>query len=208
MADGSRSQSVPPNPWWSDKMKREFALQNARPETLPAVPHEDSDLDAPDERVGGVGKGRGGSTLGGRLFVTPCSRRSEGRGATAGKRTEGDLPKDPDSDRPPKQAPRTSGPMPPGQGPSERVEPDGLQRALEAEMVTCDGEDHLHDLQRRQDDGDRRGGKQGGGGGVIPQTPRKRSPTTRKEGPSQGASIQVPPGSPPLFRSRRSLRSL
>lgn len=45
------------------------------------------------------------------------------------------MPQDPGSDRPPKHVPQTMGPMPPDLGSKGQEQQDGLQRALEAEMV-------------------------------------------------------------------------
>ena len=150
-----RSHSMPPlNPWWSDRCKREALLRYARPEDLP-VPHDgdDSDLlETQGDRVGGCGKGRGVSALeggGNGLFVTPPSRREEeeDRGRGGGKRTHGAMP-EMVREAKGRQPARTMGPMPPTpENPGSEVSKDqgerrakehhdGLQRALEAEMVT------------------------------------------------------------------------
>ena len=59
-------------PWWSEKVQQEAWLRHHRPEDLP-VPH-DGDLED-GGNAGWTGKGRGTSTGGGRVFVTPPSNR-------------------------------------------------------------------------------------------------------------------------------------
>ena len=155
-----RSRSSPPgydlvNPWWSQRLRDEVALRNKRPENLPVPFDEDLDGPGPEEArvesagggAGRVGKGRGVAT--GRLFVTPPSRRSEGRGGN--RRSEGKLPEEQPSaeaargherDRtmgpvPPEGAPPRGPPMAAGAAvpPPQKGDPDSLQRAFEAEMV-------------------------------------------------------------------------
>lgn len=79
------------------------------------------------------------------MFVTPPSRRhGDGRGHAGGRRSDGTMPTGTTTaeekmglgvEGPVKT---TEGPLPPKPGPSQRqaAEPDHLQRAFEAEMVT------------------------------------------------------------------------
>ena len=138
-----RSQSLPPlTPWWSERIQREAILQHRRPQDLP-VPHDgdDGDLEevAPGEGVAGSGKGRGLLTQGGRVFVTPPSRRTpEGRGGGPGRKTAGTMDEGSINKPSPPAAGRTMGPMPPEpeEAPKKRDETQGnLQRAMEAEIV-------------------------------------------------------------------------
>ena len=147
-----RARSLPPsseamvNPWWSDKCKLEAMLQHRRPEDLPVPADEDLEVEADavqDSTMGsgGSGKGRGTSSLhglvGGRLFVTPPSHRGSTEGRGLGKQTEGAMPPSGDGSAPSKA--ETMGPVPPKHRPSrcsEESDGRGLQRALEAEMVT------------------------------------------------------------------------
>lgn len=103
-----RAQSMPPeaNPFWSERLQSEVALQRSRPGDLP-IPQDDGEGEwemeeetAPvqDKRTGCVGKGRGGasgSTGSNRMFVTPpstCWR--DGRGNGLGRRSDGVMPPD------------------------------------------------------------------------------------------------------------------
>ena len=112
------------------------------PQDLP-VPHDgdDGELDevTQGEGVAGTGKGRGLLTQGGRVFVTPPSRRTpEGRGAGPGRKTAGTMDEGSTNQPSPPAAGRTMGPMPPEpeKARPKRDETQGnLQRAMEAEMV-------------------------------------------------------------------------
>ena len=156
-----RSRSTPPgsydmvNPWWSQRLRDEVALRHKRPENLPVPFDEDMDgLGPEDARVesagggaGRVGKGRGLAT--GRMFVTPPSRRSGGRGGN--RRSDGQLPEEQPSEEAAGKngGSRTMGPVPPEGAPPRgppttagaavppphKGDPDSLQRAFEAEMV-------------------------------------------------------------------------
>ena len=107
------------------------------------MPHDgdDGELDevTHGEGVAGTGKGRRLLTQGGRLFVTPPSRRTpEGRGGGPGRKTAGTMDEGSNTKPSPPAAERTMGPMPPDPEvePKKRDETQGnLQRALEAEMV-------------------------------------------------------------------------
>ena len=148
-----RSHSVPAsghaaivNPWWSERLQAEALLRHKRPEDLPVPQDEDLDLEAVQDQntASGLGKGRGALTLGGRLFVTPPSRRcSEGRGRGGLGKTEGQMPGE-SSGEPPSRRDKTMGPIPPQYAPPPKHAPPpkpdvddscGLQRAMEAEMV-------------------------------------------------------------------------
>ena len=224
-----RAHSLPPtggpvvaNPWWSDRLKAEVALRARRPENLP-LPQDGEDDDweereaAPvrDGRTGTSGKGHGevpqGGSQSGRMFVTPPShRQAEGRGQ--GRRSDGTMPM---SATPTEkkslggQGKVTEGPLPPKVTAKASVsEPDHLQRAFEAEMVTFLREQNelltseVAELKRQQTmQGSATsssipsswervdGGPAGCGGGEKitmkslhvepPQTPRGRSPTKR-----------------------------
>ena len=154
-----RAHSVPPEaiPFWSERLQTEVALQRSRPGDLP-IPQDDGEGEwemeeetAPvqDKRTGCVGKGRGGasgSTGSNRMFVTPpstCWR--DGRGNGLGRRSDGAMPPDSVGSEDSTKATKankvkagksTMGPMPPKVGPHVHGEPEGLQRALEAEMVS------------------------------------------------------------------------
>lgn len=151
-----RAHSVPPeaNPFWSERLQTEVALQRSRPGDLP-IPQDDGEGEwemeeetAPvqDKRTGCVGKGRGGASgsMGSnRMFVTPpstCWR--DGRGNGLGRRSDGAMPPDSVGSEDSTKATKvkagksTMGPMPPKVGPHVHGEPEGLQRALEAEMVS------------------------------------------------------------------------
>ena len=151
-----RSHSMPPigpsgvvavcNDFYSEKVKNEIRLEQARPIDLP-VPDDDT-WDEPPVRHGGggrtvgcTGKGRGvasSAAASGGCFVTPPSRRSaeavghsygvgrEGHGR--GVQSQGVMPTESTSN-----GAQTHGPQP-------KVPPDDLQRALERELV-----DHLRE---------------------------------------------------------------
>lgn len=127
-----------------------MALRHRRPEDLP-VPY-DGDLESEVTHlsvaggVGGVGKGRGQAAGSGRLFVTPPSRRSEGRGQRGIRQSEGTMPEEQPSGKPLRSHSKTMGPVPPESQPPASASTSmsrkaaeesegGLQRALEAEMV-------------------------------------------------------------------------
>ena len=119
-----RARSVPVNPWYSDRAKTECLLQASRPSTLPFDGDEVRPplqslfrADVPPRPAAKMptGKGRGVQSAG----ALPADARLEGEGHST-LRTEGRLP---DSDAN-------------GVGSLKGEEKvDGLQRALEVEMV-------------------------------------------------------------------------
>ena len=157
-----RARSLPPgqggqgpievatNPFWSKRLQDEIILRQKRPENLP-IPTDDEDLEmetVQDMGTGhGMGSGRGVSTTtGGRMYVTPPSHGDPtGKGQVGLRRSEGVLPGE-ETTAPSKTSRQTMGPMPPKGVPTGPVkvhkasvrgdEEDGIQRALEAEMVT------------------------------------------------------------------------
>ena len=143
-----RAMPMVANPWWSERLKLEAELRQRRPEDLP-VPDLEGDFDTDpvqDKDIGALrsGKGRGEAHPGGLnvsgLFDTPPSYRSgvEGRGGQSKvKKSEGAMPPSgEEGSRSGRGLTETMGPVPPTHPTQQdREARDGLQRALEAEMV-------------------------------------------------------------------------
>ena len=192
------------NPFWSIRARDEAALQGSRPVDLPVPSGDEADLDqvleggtsvqvgpgeasSLEEKRGRTGKGQGSDGAGRERFSTPASwqdGRPQGQLGSGSGSVKQELPK------------RTEGEMPPDDGGQSLfggsvTEENGLQRALEKEMVERLHQENLQlkfemeQLKRNQ------AMAEGGttttswsevsipGGGVPPPPPRSRSPTRR-----------------------------
>ena len=192
------------NPFWSIRARDEAALQSSRPVDLPVPSGDEAELDhvleggtsvqmdpgeasSLVEKRGRTGKGQGSDGAGRERFSTPASwqdGRPQGQLGSGSGSVKQELPK------------RTEGEMPPDDGGQSLfggsvTEENGLQRALEKEMVERLHQENvqlkfeMEQLKRIQ------AMAEGGttttswsevsipGEGVPPPPPRSRSPTRR-----------------------------
>lgn len=189
------------NPFWSERLRENIAVQSSRPRDLPPDDQSFDDDELPPLRdESGSGKGRGervatSGASGSGQFVTPPSRKSWRRAVgdagvaeprNHGRQTEGSMP----VEEPATTDVKSMGRLPMGNdeiGDDENDDEDGLKRALEQAMFTQLQEQNarlLEEISRLKGQGQRSSGSTGSWSEVTPDEPskRKRAPPTRDDG--------------------------